>query len=215
MTVEPDRGEARAVLRRDYAAARSALSPEVRAAWSQQICAHIEASEWWRSARTVTLVVPVRGEVDLWPLVARGLASGRSILIPRMTDETNKVMVFDRLHTDDRADLVPGPFRIPQTPEPDPVYSPDIDLMLVPATAIDLVGQRLGGGAGYYDRWLAAARSVPNGLNVPRTLATVYAAQVLPAGSLIPAEDHDEPIEAIVTEHGILSTGASYDCRHG
>lgn len=33
------------------------------------------------------------------------------------------------------------------------------DVAVVPAIAIDLKGQRLGFGGGYYDRWLSAHRS--------------------------------------------------------
>ena len=150
-------------------------------------------------------------EVDVWPLVATAHAQGRTIVIPRIVDRANGIMTFDRLPavapesaTDTHAyELGEGLFGIPQTRVADEVSADCIDLVLVPATALDLVGNRLGGGAGYYDRWLQMARRASS---PPYAVGIVFSAQVLPVDSF-PVEPHDQPVDAFVTEHGLT------DCR--
>ena len=189
-------------IRRAARLARMALPSDVRTLFSEQIRAHIVEGEWWKRADTVALYVPVGSEVDLWPLVRMALATGRSIVIPRIVGDdlaTDRVMTFDRLRTDNIADLISGPHNIPETPEPNPVLSTDISLVLMPATAIDAQGNRLGGGVGYYDRWLAGARALAP---QPRTLATIFNAQFVAPPASIPAESHDQRVDAVVTETG-------------
>jgi 5-formyltetrahydrofolate cyclo-ligase len=64
------------------------------------------------------------------------------------------------------------------------------DLVVVPALAIDRSGNRLGRGAGCYDRVL---RLVPAGVPV---VALLHDGELLPS---VPAEPHDVPVTAAVT----------------
>lgn len=69
------------------------------------------------------------------------------------------------------------------------------DVVLLPAVAADGTGMRLGRGAGYYDRSLIHA----NGL-----LAVIlHDGEVF--GS-VPFDDHDRPVDVIVTPSGIQGT---------
>lgn len=145
----------------------------------------------------------------MWPLVTTARRQGRMIAIPRIIDRANGIMTFDRLPPSpgrtldaaDRDDLLDGIFGIPEARHHDEVAPDDIDLVLVPATAIDGEGNRLGGGAGYYDRWLGKARAFAG---APFALGVVFAAQVLEVGAF-PVESHDQPVDAFVTEHGTTS----------
>lgn len=65
-----------------------------------------------------------------------------------------------------------------------------VDAVLVPALAVDRSGNRLGRGAGFYDRFL---RTVPTGVLVA---AVVYDDEVLAA---VPIEPHDQPVTAALT----------------
>jgi len=70
------------------------------------------------------------------------------------------------------------------------VDASDVDLMIVPALAIDQKGNRIGKGKGFYDRYLARLTSTPP------LVAVVYDEELLES---IPAEPHDKPIDAVVT----------------
>ena len=74
-------------------------------------------------------------------------------------------------------------------------------IMLVPGLAFDALGFRLGYGRGYYDRTISALRQGPGLL----AIGIAYAAQLIEA---VPREDHDQPLDLIVTENGIFVPGA-------
>lgn len=75
----------------------------------------------------------------------------------------------------------------------------DVDLVLVPALAVDNEGNRLGRGAGYYDRALVTvAPGVP-------VLAVVYGDEVL---DHVPVEPHDRPVTGALTPGRLLRVPA-------
>lgn len=96
-------------------------------------------------------------------------------------------------------DLKPGHFSIR---EPDPrrcsrVEPDSVALFLVPGLGFDpQTGQRLGRGKGFYDRLLA------QGQPAARFIGVAFARQLGP----VPAEPHDIPMSALVTEDGIQET---------
>jgi 5-formyltetrahydrofolate cyclo-ligase len=83
--------------------------------------------------------------------------------------------------------------------EPDPaaplLLPGDIDLILVPAVAIDRHGYRLGYGGGYYDR----LRADPLWRKIP-TIGIVFDFAYV---DRLPIESWDLPIDAVCTELGI------------
>ena len=93
--IDDQKGVARAAAR----SARRSIPVGTRADHSVLICAHIESSELWSSARVVTAFLPIQSEVDLLPLLV-GRLGGRTLGIPRTE---NDVMTFDSvdLHNPD------------------------------------------------------------------------------------------------------------------
>lgn len=76
----------------------------------------------------------------------------------------------------------------------------EVAAMFLPATAVDMSGNRIGQGGGYYDKFLAAVDAT--GLHVPRA-AVIYDAELLPV-STIPAESFDRPVDAVLTPSGVV-----------
>lgn len=70
----------------------------------------------------------------------------------------------------------------------------DIDLIIMPGVAFTKKGDRLGYGAGYYDKLLSQKS------NKASTVAPVYKEFIFDE---IPTEEHDVPIDYIVTEEEI------------
>lgn len=66
-------------------------------------------------------------------------------------------------------------------------------LVVVPALAVDHAGNRLGRGAGYYDRALAD-------ITTPRCALT-FAEELI---EQVPHENHDLPVDLVVTEIGVF-----------
>lgn len=72
-----------------------------------------------------------------------------------------------------------------------------IDLIFVPALAVNLEGFRLGYGKGFYDRFLEHIKSdVIKAVPVPSKLVF----------DTIPTEAHDKKVQFVITENGVLST---------
>ncbi len=71
------------------------------------------------------------------------------------------------------------------------------DVLVVPLAAFDASGHRLGYGAGFYDRTLAELRQRRR----IEALGYAFAIQQLPA---LPAEPHDERLDAIATDAGLI-----------
>lgn len=80
------------------------------------------------------------------------------------------------------------------------LVTPDeVDVALLPGLAFDLYGNRLGHGAGYFDRLLYATRPNANRVGVVPTELVV---------DLLPTEDHDIPVEFLATEEGVIATAS-------
>jgi 5-formyltetrahydrofolate cyclo-ligase len=76
-----------------------------------------------------------------------------------------------------------------------PIAINDVDLILVPAAAVDATGLRMGWGRGYFDKTLGSMEKCP----------PVYA--VLFDGELVeevPRELHDQPVDGAVTPSRIV-----------
>jgi 5-formyltetrahydrofolate cyclo-ligase len=82
-------------------------------------------------------------------------------------------------------------------------HGPDVAGMaaalFIPATAVDVAGNRIGQGGGYYDKFLGHLATA--GKNIPLA-AVIYDEELLPAGQ-IPEEEFDRPVAAILAPSGI------------
>ncbi len=132
-------------------------------------------------------VWPLGGEIDLRPLLHALHARGIGVALPETTPRGNP-LIFRHWQPD--SVMVPEKFG---TFRPDGgVVHPD--LFLVPLLAFDRSGRRLGYGGGYYDRTLPLYPGRP-------AWGFAYACQEI---AKLPSEPHDHPLDAIITEAGII-----------
>ncbi len=132
---------------------------------------------------------PIRGELDLRPLLREWRMAGAQIALP-VVERRAAPLIF-RLWTP-HASLLRGDWSIPVPPDSAPLVTPDV--ILSPLVGWDVEGYRLGNGGGYYDRTLAARTDDPLtigvGLNAAR-LPTIF------------PQPHDVTMTHIVTEQGM------------
>ena len=177
------------IARKAARAARRAIPVDTRADYSKLICAHIEVSDQWESARVLTAFLPIQSEVDLRPLLLDRLG-GRKLGIPRTDSDA---MTFDAVDLHDPAALDIGEFGITVAKRVATIDPATVDLVLVPMLAFDARGHRLGAGRAFFDRWL------PQAVNAFR-LGIAFSAQELVS---VPVDRYDQKLHAVVTEAGI------------
>ncbi|MEE1571623.1 MAG: 5-formyltetrahydrofolate cyclo-ligase, partial [Acidimicrobiales bacterium] len=143
----------------------------------------------FRAAGTIAAYVGIRGEIDPWPsLLAGGLSGALPVIQPRGDLE---FVIPD-------GPLQRGPFGTSQPVRGEKVPPDRLDAVLVPLVAVDSRGNRMGHGAGYYDRTFAFRLSQPA---PPVLIGIAHSFQVV---ALLEPRPWDVPLDIIVTETGIL-----------
>ena len=144
--------EAKTALRAAQVARRDGLTPQTRAASAAAIAARVRSLPAWSRARGVLSYMAFGSELDLDELHRELLLQGRLLVAPRVPAQ-GRVLELRQV-ADLTKDLAPSRWGIPEPlPEYCPLVDPaQIDLVLVPGVAFDRSGNRLGYGAGFYDR---------------------------------------------------------------
>ncbi len=182
-------------LRRSLLAARRSRTAADRRSAGDAIAAHASGARPLTAARRVAAYLPMPEEPSVTPLLAQLVARGVEVLVP----------VTGPDHTLGWAVHVPdAPTARSALGIDEPVTAPlpasalaTVDVVLVPALAVDHRGRRLGRGAGYYDRALAA---LPHD-GRPLLCAVVFADELLPE---VPHEPHDVPVDLVLTDGGLF-----------
>jgi 5-formyltetrahydrofolate cyclo-ligase len=179
-------------LRRELMARRAGLSAETVRTASEDALSLIRSLAEWRQAREVLVYWPVRGEVDVRPLVAELWQRGCRVLMPRCRPDAYGEMDIACAACED--ELVPGPFTLmePDAGKCPPVDECSPDMALIPGVCFDRRGYRLGFGGGYYDRLLAT-----EGMKRPLILGIGYAFQLVES---LPVQPWDMPVDIVCTE---------------
>ena len=143
-------------------------------------------SELWRSASGVFVYVSVQNEPDTRALIEDALGAGKRVYVPLCC--AGHVMKAVRIRSLD--ELRPGVLGIPEPPaDSETAEMGDLDLAVVPCVTATRGGQRLGHGAGYYDRFLQS--------NPCPTLCLCYEAML---SETVPADRYDAPMDYVLSE---------------
>jgi len=196
-----DIASAKIALRRQVLAARAALPAARRAASSAAACERFLANFGAALAGPPRPVVsgywPLADELDLRPLLARLDALGQPLALP-VVIARGRPLEFRAWRPGDA--LVRGTMGIGQPSASAASVTPGI--VIAPLVAFDRFGDRLGHGAGYYDRTLAALREAGTVL----AIGIAFDAQEIES---VPTTPSDQRLDAIVTETRALRFG---DC---
>lgn len=183
-------------LRQWARATRSGLTNEARAEAAAQLVRSIDPV-------LVALLAPSRllfggyrampDELDPGPLMAALAARGGQLALPRMIGK-GQALQFHLWRPGDS--LVAGTWGIKEPLASARKCLPDI--LLVPLLAVDLKGNRLGYGGGYYDRTIEAVRLMRAiwGMAPLITVGLALDALVVDA---VPQSDYDKPLDWVLT----------------
>lgn len=172
--------------------ARRALQGDIRVRAEAMLVGHLRSLHSVGAA-SVGVFFAHDGEPDLMPLVEHLWDQGQVVALPVVREDGvderrgDYSMRFVRWCRGDT--LVPGRFGIPVPPSDQPI---DPETLLVSFTGFDCQGNRMGRGAGFFDRYLATSQAQVVGVG--------FEAQRFDA---IPIEPHDVPVPVVVTELGV------------
>jgi len=143
----------------------------------------------WKQAQNILCYWSLPDELPTHDSVNQWLADGKCIYLPRVKGDNLEVVPYHGAQSlDDN-----NKFHIGE-PVGDAVDPSCIELIIVPAVALDSKRNRLGRGKGFYDRLLSDTHCP--------TIGVVCDFQLVEE---VPVEPHDRPLDCVVTSDGVIA----------
>lgn len=178
-------------VRKKILSIRDSLDPAEAKQKSCLIFSNLKKLRIFNDARVIhTYVSSKKNEVDTIEIIDYLLSQGKRVIVP-IIDKERKILQHSELNS--LLELERSTFGILEPRQIRNVNIKEIEIVLVPAVAVDKTGNRVGLGGGYYDRFLRQ-------INCPK-IALVYDFQVVDEIEVLP---NDSPVDFIVTETKIL-----------
>jgi 5-formyltetrahydrofolate cyclo-ligase len=126
-------------------------------------------------------------------LISTLLSEGKRVIVPIIEQQTVSLRLS---YLNDITTLMPSTFHVPEPVGYEIPARPDeVQVAVIPMLAFDARGNRIGYGAGYYDRFLKQCPWITK-------IGIAFSCQ---QAEYIPAESDDIAMDYIVTEDAILS----------
>lgn len=172
-------------------ARRRSLSDQDKAFAAEAIAAHLLSQPILTSAKRVAAYVSMSSEPGTAPTIQGLIDRGIEVIVPISLPDLSLDWVSYKPGDSGRVTSL-------GVTEPDAprlgVDALDIaDLVIVPALAVDVAGNRLGRGAGYYDRALERSSSI--------RCALLFAGEIVDE---LPRDSFDVPVHMAVAPTGVF-----------
>ena len=181
-------------LRNEILKTRNLLSTDAIKQAEEQILSNLSKLSQFNAAKEIFCYFSFRSEVPTGSIISDCLSKCKNVYIPVTVNETKEMIIskydFDTV-------LAPSSFGVPE-PTSSSIRIGDrslLDAAIMPGAVFDHSGYRIGYGAGYYDKFFALTPK-----NIYK-IALAYSFQVIDE---VPRDDHDVPVDCIVTEKEII-----------
>jgi 5-formyltetrahydrofolate cyclo-ligase len=190
-------GERKQLLRAAAITQRKSLTSNDRRAWSALIQGKVLQFPLYVRSGSVALYSPIQNEVDTTTIRDHALGSSKIVYYPRIRENCIELLPVDSeesLKIGHLGVLEPIGERCVSTTEPTELT------IMVPGVVFDCQGNRLGRGAGWYDRLLKemAGNATSVGL--------AYDFQIV---GEVPADSWDQRVDYVITERRIVDCAAA------
>jgi 5-formyltetrahydrofolate cyclo-ligase len=178
-------------LRQKLLAKLLSLTQEELKRRSQDVQRRLSSLPIYKRAKVIMAYYPLRGEVDILGMIKKDLGKKR-FCFPVMDLERKEIHPFQVKNLE--GDFLRGPFGVmqPDTKITKKLDPGEIDLIIVPGLAFDREKNRLGRGAGFYDRFLRR-------INPPITkVGIAFAFQIFNNLPIHPSAD--EKVDMVVSD---------------
>ena len=162
--------------------------------WSKQITEYFCSWPIYHRCESVMFYLAMPDEVQTEQMIKDALRHGKQVCVPLLGEKYGEMTAAEITNMDE---LIIGKYglKMPNSKTARCILPSSIQMIVVPAVAFDRNGNRLGLGAGYYDRFLTeAGNSVLIGMAWECQLA-----------DKLPDEEHDIKMQYIMTENGLIN----------
>lgn len=190
--MDSDAGNRKRALRAELRERRQNLTGPERATATAGITRNLVDLTTDLSARSVACYLSTPVEPDTRPFLNWAYQQGIRVLLPI----TRQDGLLDWT-TGDGETETEGLYGMPEAVGDllGPIAINDVDLILIPAAAVDRTGMRMGWGRGYFDKTLGSMEKCPP------VYAVLFDAELVDD---VPREKHDQPVDGAVTPSRIV-----------
>lgn len=180
--------DAKRALRADLRERRQMLSSAQRDAAARGVAAQLDALVARLGARSISCFLSTTTEPGTREFVEGAVARGIRVLLP--ITRTDGLLDWAVATTD--LDITEGMFGLPEPVGEllGPIAVNDVDLLIIPAAAVDRSGMRLGWGRGFFDKTIGSME------RCPPVYAVAYDSEILDE---LPSDVHDQRVTGVVT----------------
>ena len=156
---------------------------------SRAIAEQVLKLQEFQKAKTILFYASFAGEVDTFDLMKKALDQDKDVVLPCVLTDTQGLEL--RRIRDLDNDLEYGPYHIqqPKKEKTQRIEPARLDLVIVPGVAFDRSNNRLGRGAGYYDRFLTDLS-----FRIP-SVGLAFDFQMI---ERVPIDLHDVPVNRVI-----------------
>lgn len=180
-------------IRKNMISIRDRYPIDQRAKYDIAIYQNIINSDMYKNNNRFFIYISFRSEVDTKILILKMLKDKKEVYVPKIDINSN---YMEAVRISSLNDLKENQFGTLEPIEYSNISNPnEIDVLIAPAIAFDIYGNRIGYGKGYYDTYIK--RVTHNMLKV----GLVYDFQIVDD---VNANEYDENMDIIITEKRIL-----------
>ena len=180
--------DAKRALRAELRERRQIMSEAARDAAARGVTEQLDALVARVGARSLSCFLSTTTEPGTREFVDRAVARGIRVLLP----VTRADGLLDWAVATPDIDIAEGMYGLPEPVGEllGPIAVNSVDLLVIPAAAVDRSGMRLGWGRGFFDKTLGSME------RCPPVYAVVYDTEILDE---VPRDLHDQRVTGVVT----------------
>ncbi len=170
-----------------------AMPPEQRKEKSKKACRNLMAMEQYQDASIIMIYLSLPHEVDTSEAILHAWQLGKTIAVPKISWQQRHMIPVQITSLETGFSTGASGLRNPVAGVPIPFGQ--IDLVVAPALGFDRLGNRLGRGGSFYDRFFANKEVIASRCGL------AFAEQLVDS---IPTTESDEPVDFVVTDEEVI-----------
>ena len=184
----------KAQLRQQIKSTITQTPEEARAEMSRAACRNLLELDEYKRAAVVMCFLSLPHEVDTTPIILHAWQHDKTVAVPKVSWQQRHMIPVEISSLETGITTGSAGLKNPTTGVPMPLE--EIDLVITPGIAFTKDGDRLGRGGAYYDRFF-----ISKSLNAVKC-GIAFGTQIV---ETIPTDEHDQLVDLIVTENGVIN----------